>query len=140
MMAVALVAAYSPAADWPQWRGPSRTGISAEQISATWPTEGPKILWRASVGTGFASISVSQGRAYTMGNTNNQDTLWCFDVRARPPADVAPQLRFTAAGGEFHFDTGALRGTLRGGRKSGRWVFLRHASRMANSRRRASFE
>ena len=98
MMAVALVAAYSPAADWPQWRGPSRTGISAEQISATWPTEGPKILWRASVGTGFASISVSQGRAYTMGNTNNQDTLWCFDAAIGKqlwqhtyPAQLGPQ-------------------------------------------------
>ncbi len=69
------------AADWPQWRGPNRDGTSAERISTNWPTEGPKVLWRAAVGTGFSSILVSQGRAYTMGNTANQDTIWCFAAR-----------------------------------------------------------
>ena len=38
------------------------------------------MLWRASVGTGFSSVSVSEGRAYTMGNATNQDTVWCFDA------------------------------------------------------------
>ena len=68
------------AADWPQWRGASRNGISSERVNATWPAAGPKVLWRASVGTGFSSISVSQGRAYTLGNAANQDTVWCFDA------------------------------------------------------------
>ncbi len=68
------------AADWPQWRGPARDGVSSEQVSAAWPAEGPKLLWRATVGTGFSSISVSEGRAYTLGNTNKEDTVWCFDA------------------------------------------------------------
>jgi outer membrane protein assembly factor BamB len=75
-----LVAATSTAADWPQWRGPNRDGISSEKVSAAWPAEGPKVLWRASVGTGFSSISISHGRAYTMGNTNNEDIIWCFEA------------------------------------------------------------
>jgi len=79
MVAATLLATNSPAADWPQWRGPNRNGISSESVSASWPTDGPKVLWHASVGTGFSSISISQGRAYTMGNTNNEDTVWCFD-------------------------------------------------------------
>ena len=78
--AAALLAAASTAADWPQWRGPNRDGISSEKVSAAWPAEGPKVLWRASVGTGFSSISISHGRAYTMGNTNNEDTVWCFEA------------------------------------------------------------
>jgi outer membrane protein assembly factor BamB len=78
--AVALLAATSPAADWPQWRGLNRDGISSEKVSAAWPADGPKVLWRASVGTGFSSISVSHGRAYTMGNTNNEDAIWCFEA------------------------------------------------------------
>ena len=61
----------SPAAEWPQWRGPDRNGISSERVPTTWPAEGPKVLWRAAVGTGFSSFSVSQGRVYTMGNTND---------------------------------------------------------------------
>src|ERR1035441_5781249 len=80
IVAAALLAANAPAADWPQWRGPNRNGISSERVSAVWSADGPKVLWRASIGTGFSSISISQGRAYTMGNTNNEDTVWCFDA------------------------------------------------------------
>ena len=68
------------AGDWPQWRGMSRNGISPERVNAVWPTAGPRVLWHASVGTGFSSPSVSLGRAYTLGNTTNQDTVWCFDA------------------------------------------------------------
>jgi outer membrane protein assembly factor BamB len=68
------------AADWPQWRGANRDGISAEAVNRNWPAAGPKVLWQASVGTGFSSVSVSRGHACTMGNTTNQDTVWCFDA------------------------------------------------------------
>jgi hypothetical protein len=35
-----------PAADWPQWRGPDRSGISKETgLLKTWPKEGPPKLW-----------------------------------------------------------------------------------------------
>src|SRR4051812_5565498 len=77
-----LAAFPARSSDWPQWRGPNRDGISAERISINWSTEGPKLLWRASVGTGFSSIAVSEGRAYTMGNTEDKDTIWCFDARS----------------------------------------------------------
>jgi len=70
----------SHASDWPQWRGPNRTGISAENVSV-WPAGGPKVLWRASVGTGFSSFAISKGRVYTMGNAEEKDTIWCFDAR-----------------------------------------------------------
>jgi outer membrane protein assembly factor BamB len=46
---------------------------------AIWAEEGPKQLWKANVGIGFSSMSVSQGRVYTMGNRANQDTVYCFD-------------------------------------------------------------
>jgi outer membrane protein assembly factor BamB len=72
--------AGASAADWPQWRGPQRNGISAERVNLSWPATGLKVLWRASVGTGFSSASISQGRAYTLGNTANEDTVWCFDA------------------------------------------------------------
>src|SRR5208283_5363748 len=80
IVAAAFVTADVTAGDWPQWRGPDRNGISPEKVSAVWPTVGPRVLWQASVGTGFSSLSVSQRRVYTMGNTSNQDTIWCFDA------------------------------------------------------------
>lgn len=73
------------AADWPQWRGPHRTGVSAEKLNGVWAANGPETLWQAAVGTGFASVAVSHDRVYTMGNTNNQDTVWCFDAKTGAP-------------------------------------------------------
>ena len=67
--------------DWPHWRGPDCNGISKETAwSWTWPADGPKVLWRAKVGTGYSSFAVSGGRAYTMGNARNKDTVFCFDA------------------------------------------------------------
>jgi len=80
--ACVLAFAYTvPAADWPRWRGPDANGISKETGWTTrWPAEGPKRLWTAKVGIGFASFSVANGRVYTTGNTDNTDTIFCFDA------------------------------------------------------------
>src|SRR5580698_10435987 len=87
-LAIALLVLFSEASratDWPNWRGPDHNGISQETgWSAHWPADGPKQLWKASVGTGFSSISVATGRAYTMGNQESggsaNDTIYCFDA------------------------------------------------------------
>jgi len=69
------------AADWPNFRGPSHNGISSESDFQTqWPADGPPVLWKASVGTGFASVSVSAGRLYTVGNHSDTDTIYCLDA------------------------------------------------------------
>ncbi len=71
----------APAADWPQWRGPNRDGVSTETGWTTnWPDAGPKPLWRTSLGVGFSSVSIVEGRLYTMGNRDNQDIVWCLDA------------------------------------------------------------
>ena len=76
-----LVATCVNGADWPQWRGPSRDGISTEKDwSAQWPATGPKQLWQTNVGLGCSAITVSQGRAYTLGNAAETDTVYCFDA------------------------------------------------------------
>ena len=68
-------------ADWPCWRGPARDGLSAETgLSWQWNTNGLPVLWRALVGKGFSSFAVADGRAYTMGNADGNDTVWCFDA------------------------------------------------------------
>jgi outer membrane protein assembly factor BamB len=69
------------ALDWPCWRGPEHNGISREtNWSWQWGTNGPKALWRANVGKGFSSFAVAQGLVYTLGNTTNTDTVFCFDA------------------------------------------------------------
>lgn len=69
------------ALDWPNYRGPDYNGISKETgWLATWPANGPKQLWKAEVGIGFASFAVSSGRVYTVGNNKDTDTVFCFDA------------------------------------------------------------
>jgi len=75
-----LSATVVRAADWPQWRGPERNGVSTEIVNTQWSAEGPAMLWRASIGTGFSSMSIRDGRVYTMGNNTNDDTVWCFEA------------------------------------------------------------
>lgn len=69
------------AGDWPQWRGPTRNGISSETGWRTdWPADGPKVAWKARVGLGFSSFVVGNERAYTLGHAEGQDTVYCFDA------------------------------------------------------------
>jgi outer membrane protein assembly factor BamB len=80
-LGVALAAVSAGAGDWYRYRGPDLNGISAETGWQTqWPPEGPKHLWKASVGTGFSSVTVSHGRLYTLGNASQTDTVFCFDA------------------------------------------------------------
>jgi outer membrane protein assembly factor BamB len=74
-----LAGASALAADWPRWRGPEANGISSETV-APWSDAGPRKLWQAEVGLGFSSISVAQGRAYTMGFVPGSDVLTCLDA------------------------------------------------------------
>src|SRR6266516_4015554 len=71
------------ASDWPQWRGANRDGKSSEEIK--WPASGPRVVWKAAVGAGFSSVSVSHGRVYTMGNADEKDTIWCLDAANGKP-------------------------------------------------------
>jgi len=67
--------------DWPQWRGPRRNGISEETVwRHDWGPGGPPVLWRASVGTGYSSFAVAAGRVFTMGNRDNEDTVYGFEA------------------------------------------------------------
>ena len=82
-MAITMLAAAATthAADWNRYRGPDLNGISKETgWQANWPTEGPKRLWKNSVGVGFSSVTVSQGHVFTIGNADDTDTVYCFDA------------------------------------------------------------
>ncbi|MBI3270983.1 MAG: PQQ-binding-like beta-propeller repeat protein [Planctomycetes bacterium] len=81
--AIAAVGSVAEAGghDWPQWRGPDRTGVSSEKgWFSPWPQEGPRRLWKASLGAGYASVAVSGGRVYALGYATGKDTVWCLDA------------------------------------------------------------
>ena len=57
-------------ADWPQWRGPERNGISKETgLAKEWPKEGPKLLWQVKeIGDGYSTPAVVGDRLYLISN------------------------------------------------------------------------
>jgi outer membrane protein assembly factor BamB len=69
-------------ADWLHYRGPTMNGISPEKgLNTTFPADGPKILWRAELGTGTSAVTVKGGRVFSMGHANEKDIVYCFDAR-----------------------------------------------------------
>ncbi len=79
---MAVGAGLAMAADWPNWNGPDLNNISRETFSTSWPAGGPKILWKAEVGLGFASMTVVGEKVYTTGNANKtKDILYCLDAQ-----------------------------------------------------------
>jgi outer membrane protein assembly factor BamB len=74
------------AADWPQFRGPHRDDLSADKgLLKEWPKEGPSLIWKASgIGSGHASVSIANGKIFTMGDRNYQEngknTKACFVI------------------------------------------------------------
>jgi outer membrane protein assembly factor BamB len=75
------------AEDWPGWRGPDRTGVSAEKgLLAAWPPVGPKLLWSVTgLGGGYASPAVVGGRIFVMGSRDGDEY-----VHARSAKDGKP--------------------------------------------------
>ena len=73
-LALCLIASLATAADWPQWRGPDRNGISAETgLLQEWPESGPKLLWQAEVGDGYGAVAVVGDRFYIVGNRGMEE-------------------------------------------------------------------
>lgn len=76
MMLYALGASMTvSAADWPQWRGPNRDGISMEKgLLKEWPKDGPKLLWQVKdIGDGYATPAVVGSHLYVLANRGMED-------------------------------------------------------------------
>src|SRR5690349_11335879 len=69
------------AADWPQFRGPNRDGVSRETgLLKNWPAGGPKVLWKAPMGDGYSHLTVSKGRLFTLFGEGNNDVAAAWDA------------------------------------------------------------
>lgn len=75
IIAAIVVLSMLTAANWPQWRGPERDGISEETgLLKQWPEEGPPLIWRVdNLGDGFSTPAVVDDRIYLVSNTGLDD-------------------------------------------------------------------
>jgi outer membrane protein assembly factor BamB len=72
---VLIGAGLAFAADWAQWRGPNRDGISAETgLLKEWPKDGPRLLWEThDLGSGYSTPAVVGDRLYLISNSGMED-------------------------------------------------------------------
>ncbi|MDB5309186.1 MAG: outer rane biosis protein BamB [Gemmataceae bacterium] len=85
-LVVTLVPAFVlalPANDWPQWRGPDRTGISKETgLLKEWPADGPPLRWKAAdIGTGYSTPAVAAGRVYVQTTKGGDEFALALDEK-----------------------------------------------------------
>jgi len=84
-LAAALVVTAS-AADWPTFRGASRTAVAPDtDLLESWPGEGPPLVWETKgAGRGYASLAIVGDRIFTLGDglstaPDADEYLSCFD-------------------------------------------------------------
>lgn len=97
ILSLIFVVGVAPAADWPQFLGPDRNGISKETgLISSWGSDGPEELWRIPGGVGMTSVVVRGTLACTMVQTDGQQRLLAFDAatgKKRWSTPVAPTYR-----------------------------------------------
>jgi outer membrane protein assembly factor BamB len=82
-LASGAAATVAWAADWPQWRGPNRDGLSGETgLLKQWPDGGPPLAWTADgIGQGYSAPAVAGGRIYLMGEDAQSSFVHALDAK-----------------------------------------------------------
>ena len=75
-------ATAASAADWPQFQGPDRNGISPETgLARTWTEAGPQVYWTYPLAEGFAGPAIRDGEVYVLDRVDDaQDVLRCLSL------------------------------------------------------------
>ncbi len=77
-----LLAAASPAEDWPEWRGNGRLGVWNETgIVEDFPASGLPIRWRVPVHAGFSGPAVAAGRVFLSDYLAGEERLLSLDEK-----------------------------------------------------------
>jgi outer membrane protein assembly factor BamB len=72
--------AASLAGDWPQWRGPDRTGHVPQGVPVPANLDLHKVMWHIGIGDGVASPVVGDGKVVYIDNQNAKETVHSVDA------------------------------------------------------------
>jgi outer membrane protein assembly factor BamB len=73
--------AATTAADWPQFLGPARNGVSTETgLAATWPKKGPAVVWDRDVGEGFSGPVAVGDRVVLFHRVGDEEVVECLSA------------------------------------------------------------
>ena len=106
LAAIVLALGVEAAAyDWPQFLGPDRNGIyRGPALAEKWGANGPRVVWRKSVGQGFSGPVVASDRLILFHRLANEEVVESLDVKTG-----AAQWRYaypTSYRDDFGFDEG----------------------------------
>jgi outer membrane protein assembly factor BamB len=74
------------AADWPQFLGPERNGVSTETgLLQTWPKSGPPLLWERKIGDGYSGPVVAGGRLIVFHRITDSEIVECLEADSGKP-------------------------------------------------------
>jgi outer membrane protein assembly factor BamB len=73
------VLSSAAAADWPQWRGAGRDGVSPETVAA-WPEDGPPVKWKHPFGEGHSSPVVADGKVFVLSKSGDDEVVTALDA------------------------------------------------------------
>jgi outer membrane protein assembly factor BamB len=74
-------AAHAARNYWTNFRGPNRDGRYDEmQVLTSWPSQGLPLVWKEPVGVGYASVTIADGRVYTIEQRRRQEVVAAYDV------------------------------------------------------------
>ncbi|MPZ20205.1 MAG: PQQ-binding-like beta-propeller repeat protein [Luteitalea sp.] len=80
-LASATIATPADEPDWPQWRGPDRTGLSEETgLLTSWPDGGPKVAWSVDgLGAGYGSVAIQDDRIFLQGTDGKNSVVFALN-------------------------------------------------------------
>jgi outer membrane protein assembly factor BamB len=85
------VLALLAGADWPQFMGPGRNGVSPEKaLVLSWSDKGPPVLWSRAVGEGYSAPVVAGDRLILFHRVGDEEVVECLD-----PATGQPRWKYT---------------------------------------------
>ena len=98
-----LILAAPLAADWPQWRGSDRDGVTRDFTAPTaWPAT-LKETWKVTVGEGHSSPVTSEGRIYVLARQGEDEVVFCLE------APTGKQLWRASYPARLHHESGSYR-------------------------------
>lgn len=93
------------AADWPQHLGPNRDSHSPETgLQREWPKDGPAIMWKKDLGSGWAGPVVADNRLIIFHRVGGDEVVECVEAATGKPLwKSAYRTRYID---DFNFDDG----------------------------------
>lgn len=87
--------------DYPQFLGPTRSGVvAAARLTAHWSSPPPRLVWQRPVGAGWGGFAVVGGRAVTQEQRGDEECVVCYRLSTGQPLWChADKARFDSSAG-----------------------------------------